>query len=51
MKVLYHPLILICSGTIEVVTSWGDKYRYPEKYEILSDSEVKGVIEREFVPW
>ena len=29
----------------------GDKYRHPEKYGILSDSGVKGVIKGEFVPW
>ena len=29
----------------------GDKYRHPEKYGILSDPEVRGVIKGEFVPW
>ena len=28
----------------------GDKYRHPEKYGILSDPEVRGVIKGEFVP-
>ena len=28
-----------------------DKYRHPEKYGILSDPEVRGVIKGEFVPW
>ena len=29
----------------------GDKYRHPEKYGILSDPAVRGVIKGEFVPW
>lgn len=29
----------------------GDKYRRPEKYGILSDVNVKGVIGGEFVHW
>ena len=29
----------------------GDKFRHPEKYGILSDPEVRGVIKGEFVPW
>ena len=29
----------------------GDKYRHPEKYGILSDPEVRGVIKGEFVHW
>ena len=29
----------------------GDKYRHPEKYGILSDPEVRGVIKGKFVPW
>ncbi len=29
----------------------GDKYRHPEKYGILSDPEVRGIIKGEFVPW
>ena len=29
----------------------GDKYRHPEKYGILSDPEIRGVIKGEFVPW
>ena len=29
----------------------GDKYRHPEKYVVLSDPEVRGVIKGEFVPW
>ena len=29
----------------------GDKYRHPEKYGILSDPEVRGVIKGEFIPW
>ena len=29
----------------------GDKYRRPEKYGILSDPEVRGVIDGEFVHW
>jgi hypothetical protein len=29
----------------------GDKYRRPEKYGILSDPEVRGVIGGEFVHW
>ncbi len=29
----------------------GDKFRHPEKYGILSDPSVKGVIGGKFVPW
>ncbi|MBR1585394.1 MAG: carbon-nitrogen hydrolase family protein [Clostridia bacterium] len=29
----------------------GDKYRHPEKYSILSDPEVRGIIKGKFVPW
>ncbi|MBR1853429.1 MAG: carbon-nitrogen hydrolase family protein [Lachnospiraceae bacterium] len=29
----------------------GDKYRHPEKYDILSDDSVRGIIGGEFVHW
>jgi predicted amidohydrolase len=29
----------------------GDKFRHPEKYAILSDINVKGIIKGEFVHW
>lgn len=29
----------------------GDKYRHPDKYDILSDDSVRGVIDGEFVHW
>ena len=29
----------------------GDKYRHPEKYGILSDPAVRGVIGGQFVHW
>lgn len=29
----------------------GDKFRHPEKYSILSDTNVKDVIGGEFVHW
>jgi hypothetical protein len=29
----------------------GDKYRHPEKYNILADDKVRGVIGGEFIHW